>query len=452
MSNTQKLTKPAPATPMTEGSILKSLLLFAAPLILANLLQQTYNAVDSIIVGNYVGSDALAAVGSSTALIYLLIAFSQGASIGAGVIVAQYFGARNKDGIQSSVHTALTASIILGLILSVGGILFSRPLLVLMDTPAEVLELAVTYLQIYSCGMVFNVVYNMAAGILTAVGNSKMPLLYLAAAATVHIFMDLLLIVKFQTGVAGAAIATNLSQAAACFLALIFLVRVPAEYQVSLRKLSIKKDMLTRIIRIGLPAGIQNMVISLSNILVQTSVNGFGHIAMAGFGAYMKIDGFNILPILSISMAVTTFVGQNYGAGKTRRIKKGLLITTLIGIVYTAATGILLLYFDDSVMALFSQDPDVIAYGKRAMTFFCPFYWLLAILQAFAGAIRGLGKSMPPMIILLLSLCVFRILWVRFILPQTATIDGIFILYPVSWLLGTALILLYTWKRRKLFS
>ena len=431
---------------MTEGGIFKNLLFFAAPLILGNLLQQMYNAVDSIIVGNYVGSNALAAVGAGASLIYLLIAFSLGASVGAGVIVSQYLGAKEKEGVHKAVHTAMTISIILGLILTAGGILFSRKLLVMMNTPAEILDDAACYLRIYSCGLIFNVVYNMAAGILNAAGNSRRSLMYLAAAAVVNIFMDLLLIAGLKIGVAGAAIATNFSQAISCILALWFLFRVPADYRISLKSLRIHKAMALRIIQIGLPTGIQNMVISFSNILIQASINQYGATAVAGFSAYLKIDGFNILPVLSFSMAITTFIGQNYGAGKYDRMKKGMWVTLLMGIVYTVLTGILLLTFSGQLMRLFSKDVGVIAYGQTAMRYFCPFYWILAILHSLAGTVRGTGKSIPPMVVLLVSLCLFRIVWIQLVLPYYTSIEGIFILYPVSWLVGAVLMILYTWK------
>ena len=431
---------------MTEGGIFKNLLFFATPLILGNLLQQMYNAVDSIIVGNYVGSNALAAVGAGASLIYLLIAFSLGASVGAGVIVSQYLGAKEKEGVHKAVHTAMTISIILGLILTAGGILFSRKLLVMMNTPAEILDDAACYLRIYSCGLIFNVVYNMAAGILNAAGNSRRSLMYLAAAAVVNIFMDLLLIAGLKIGVAGAAIATNFSQAISCILALWFLFRVPADYRISLKSLRIHKAMALRIIQIGLPTGIQNMVISFSNILIQASINQYGATAVAGFSAYLKIDGFNILPVLSFSMAITTFIGQNYGAGKYDRMKKGMWVTLLMGIVYTVLTGILLLTFSGQLMRLFSKDVGVIAYGQTAMRYFCPFYWILAILHSLAGTVRGTGKSIPPMVVLLVSLCLFRIVWIQLVLPYYTSIEGIFILYPVSWLVGAVLMILYTWK------
>lgn len=433
-------------TMMTEGSVVKNILFFSVPLILGNLLQQLYNTVDSIIVGNYVGSNALAAIGSSTSLVYLLIAFSQGGSVGAGVVISQRLGQKNKEGVQTSVHTALALTVILGIILTVGGILFSKEILLWMNTPEEVLTDAVTYLRLYSAGMVFNVVYNMAAGILNAAGNSKRSLGYLAIASVTNLILDLVFIVGMKTGIAGAAIATNIGQIVSCVLAIWFLVRTQTDYKVCLSKIKIHKATAGLIIKIGLPTGFQNMVISLSNILVQSSVNSFGANAMAGFGAYMKVDGFNVLPVTSFGMAATTFVGQNFGAGKLERVKRGMWITLGIGMIYTITTGILLLTFSETIMQLFSHDPAVIAYGRQAMRFFCPFYWVLSILHALSGTVRGTGKSMPPMIVLLISLCLFRVLWVQFVMPNIASIEGIFMLYPISWTIGSGLMILYTWK------
>jgi len=433
-------------TMMTEGSVVKNILFFSVPLILGNLLQQLYNTVDSIIVGNYVGSNALAAIGSSTSLVYLLIAFSQGVSVGAGVVISQRLGQKNKEGVQISVHTALALAWILGIILTVGGILFSKEILLWMNTPEEVLMDAVTYLRLYSAGMVFNVVYNMAAGILNAAGNSRRSLGYLAIASVTNLILDLVFIVGIKMGIAGAAIATNIGQMISCLLAIWFLVRTQTDYKVYLNKIKIHKSTAGLIIKIGLPTGFQNMVISLSNILVQSSVNSFGANAMAGFGAYMKVDGFNVLPVTSFGMAATTFVGQNYGAGKLERVKRGMWITLGIGIFYTITTGILLVTFSETIMQLFSHDPAVIAYGQQAMRFWCPFYWVLSILHALSGTVRGTGKGIPPMIVLLISLCLFRVLWVQFVMPNIASIEGIFMLYPISWAIGSGLMILYTWK------
>lgn len=431
---------------MTEGSIFQKILFFSIPLILGNLLQQLYNTADSVMVGNFVGSNALAAVGASSSMIYLLIAFSQGAAVGAGVIVAQYLGARNKKSVSDAVHTSLVIAGILGIVLTIAGIVLSRQLLEWMRTPEEVMEQAVTYFRLYSAGMFFGIVYNMTAGILNAAGNSKRSLLYLAVASFTNIILDILFIAILDMGVAGAAIATDISQAVSCILSMAFLMRVKDSYQVSLKKLKIHRRIAGSMIRVGLPTGIQNMVISFSNILIQASINQYGATAVAGFSAYLKIDGFNILPVLSFSMAITTFIGQNYGAGKYDRMKKGMWVTLLMGIVYTVLTGILLLTFSGQIMRLFSEDVGVIAYGQTAMRYFCPFYWILAILHSLAGTVRGTGKSIPPMVVLLVSLCLFRIVWIQLVLPYYTSIEGIFILYPVSWLVGAVLMIFYTWK------
>lgn len=431
---------------MTEGTIWKKILVFAVPLIIGNLLQQMYSTIDSIIVGHYVGKSALAAVGSSTSIINLLIAFSQGASVGAGVVISQYMGARDKKSVHSAVHTAAAVAVLLGLFLTLAGVLMSGQLLVRMQTPDDVINDSTLYLRVYSAGLVFNVVYNMATGIMNAAGNSKRPLIYLGAASVTNIVLDMLFIAVGGMGVEGAAIATDVSQAVSCVLAMIYLFRVDADYRISPKDMHINGHMLSKIIKIGLPTGIQSMVISLSNIIIQSSINSFGSTQMAGFGAYMKVDGFNILPVLSISMAVTTFVGQNYGAGRIDRVKKGAAVTVVMGLIYTALTGILLLTFSEPIMRLFTDDADIIAAGELAMKYFCPYYMLLSILNVLAGTVRGAGKSVPPMVILLFAMCVFRVLWIKLVLPHYNTIDVVYMVYPVSWVIGAALMALYTWK------
>lgn len=431
---------------MTEGTIWKKILVFAVPLIIGNLLQQMYSTIDSIIVGHYVGKSALAAVGSSTSIINLLIAFSQGASVGAGVVISQYMGARDKKSVHSAVHTAAAVAVLLGLFLTLAGVLMSGQLLVRMQTPDDVINDSTLYLRVYSAGLVFNVVYNMATGIMNAAGNSKRPLIYLGAASVTNIVLDMLFIAVGGMGVEGAAIATDVSQAVSCVLAMIYLFRVDADYRISPKDMHINGHMLSKIIKIGLPTGIQSMVISLSNIIIQSSVNSFGSTQMAGFGAYMKVDGFNILPVLSISMAVTTYVGQNYGAGRIDRVKKGAAVTVVMGLIYTALTGILLLTFSEPIMRLFTDDTDIIAAGELAMKYFCPYYMLLSILNVLAGTVRGAGKSVPPMVILLFAMCVFRVLWIKLVLPHYNTIDVVYMVYPVSWVIGAALMALYTWK------
>lgn len=432
---------------MTQGNILKKLLLLSIPIILGNLLQQMYNTVDSIIVGKYVGSIALASVGASTFLIQLLIAFSQGVSVGAGVIVSQYLGAGNKEGTHNAVHTAFGISFVLGLILNIGGVIFSRQLLVLMNTPQDVFADADTYFKIYAGGIFFNVAYNMAAGILNASGNSRRALVYLAAASFTNIVLDIIFIRYCNMGVEGAAIATDISQLISFILAFIYLLRTSQYCKVILSHIRIQKNMAVRIIRIGIPTGIQNMVISLSNIIVQTGINSFGAIVMAGFGVYLKIDGFNILPVQGLALSITTFAGQNYGAGLIDRVRKGTIISLVMSIVYTIVTGCLLAAFSHNIISLFSSDEGVIWYGKLAIHRFCYWYWIIGILQLLCGAVRGTGKGMPPMIIMLISLCLFRIVWMSFILPFLSSgVEGIYIMYPISWAVGLVLMLLYLWK------
>lgn len=429
---------------MTEGNIWKLLIIFSIPLILGNLLQQMYNTADSIIVGNFVGSNGLAAVGSGTALINLIIAFSQGAAVGAGVIVSQNLGARDKQKTKLAVHTAMCIAIILGVILSAIGVIFSRDLLVWMKTPKSVLKDSVLYLQIYCGGLIFNVIYNMATGILNAAGNSKRPLIYLAIASVTNIILDLVFIKALKWGVKGAAIATDISQALSCVLAVGYLLRVNSDYKLIVKELKIHGNTAKQIIRVGLPTAIQNMVISFSNVLVQSSVNSYGATAIAGYAAYLKIDGFNILPVLSISMAVTTFTGQNVGAKKPDRIKKGMWNALIMGVVYTVIIGVVILLTSHTVLGLFTKDNEVITYGQLAMKYFCPFYFLLGILNILAGTVRGAGKGVPPMLILLFSMCIFRILWIKIALPFYSTIDGVFILYPISWFVGMVLMIIYT--------
>lgn len=429
---------------MTEGNIWKLLIIFSIPLILGNLLQQMYNTADSIIVGNFVGSNGLAAVGSGTALINLIIAFSQGAAVGDGVIVSQNLGARDKQKTKLAVHTAMCIAIILGVILSAIGVIFSRDLLVWMKTPKSVLKDSVLYLQIYCGGLILNVIYNMATGILNAAGNSKRPLIYLAIASVTNIILDLVFIKALKWGVKGAAIATDISQALSCVLAVGYLLRVNSDYKLIVKELKIHGNTAKQIIRVGLPTAIQNMVISFSNVLVQSSVNSYGATAMAGYAAYLKIDGFNILPVLSISMAVTTFTGQNVGAKKPDRVKKGMWNALIMGVVYTVIIGVVILLTSHTVLGLFTKDNEVITYGQLAMKYFCPFYFLLGILNILAGTVRGAGKGVPPMLILLFSMCIFRILWIKIALPFYSTIDGVFILYPISWFVGMVLMIIYT--------
>ena len=433
-------------TIMTEGSIWKKLLFFAVPLILGNLFQQLYNTVDSIIVGNYIGSEALAAVGASSSVVNLLIGFCIGASAGAGVVISQFFGARDKEGVRKAVHTTVALSIAAGIVMTIAGVLLTPLILRAMGTPAEVFSQAVTYLQVFFGGIVFSVIYNMAAGILNAVGNSKRSLVYLLIAACSNIVLDLLFVVVLKMGIIGAALATDISQLLSCIFILRFLMRTDEIYKLRFREIRFYDHLLGKILRIGLPTGVQNIVISLSNVIVQSTVNSFGAVVMAGFAAYIKIDGFNLLPVLSISMAATTFTGQNIGAGKLDRVKKCMITSVAMGVVYTVATGILLLAFAPQVIGVFTKKREVVECGVYIMRFFCPFYWMLAVLQILSGTIRGAGKTMETMFVFIISLCLYRIAWIWGAMSVKHSLDLLMMVYPTSWLVGAILILLYGWK------
>ena len=328
------------------------------------------------------------------------------------------------------------------------GILLSRSLLTLMKTPDEVMADSVTYLQIYFGGVIFNALYNMAAGILNAAGNSRRSLLYLACASVTNIVLDLILVKSLDMGVAGAAIATDASQLVSCVLAMGFLMRVNADYRVRPGSIRINGRMAGRIIKIGLPAGIQNMVVSFSNAVVQSSVNGFGADAMAGFGAFLKIDGFSVLPVLSLSLAMTTFAGQNLGAGRVDRVKRGIRVTLVMGAVYTIVSGGLVLAFATPIIGLFTDNQAAVSYGVLAARYFCPFYIFLSVMHELAGTVRGAGKSIPPMVILLTSLCVLRIIWLKLLLPVYNSIDIVYASYPTTWAIGMLLMILYVWKSK----
>lgn len=426
-------------TLMTEGNIFKILLFFSVPLILGNFLQQMYSTVDSIIVGNYVGSQALAAVSSSSMIVTVIISGCQGISVGAGVVIAQCLGAKNRRNVFRSVHTSLAFSLVLGLILTALCALLTKPMIESMNTPKDILDDSITYLFIYSFGLIFTIFYNMVAGILNASGNSKRSLIYLAYASVINVVLDLLFIIVFDMGVAGAAIATDISQLIACIMSLRYVMTVRNECRVYLKAIHFHKQMLVRILRMGIPSGMQNTVICFSNVLIQSSVNVFGYETIAGYGIYLKIDGFDILPLLSISLAMATFVGQNFGAGCIDRVKKGVVCGLFIGVTYTAGIGVVMLVFHEPVLRLFTQDSMAIHYAFIAMLYFCPFYGLLGFTQVFAGVIRGVGRSLVPMIVLLFSFCIFRIIWIMFVLPELKTFGGVLLVYPVSWAISAVL-------------
>lgn len=431
---------------MTEGNIFKQIVKFSIPLILGNLFQQLYNTVDSIIVGNYIGSDALAAVGSTGSLINLLLAFCVGASAGAGIVISQFYGAKDKDGMDVAVHTTIAISAIAGLVMTVIGVLFTPGLLRLMGTPSDILPSSSLYMRIYFAGIFFSVVYNFAAGILNAVGNSAKALQYLMIAAGSNVVFDWLFVVIFHMGVEGVALATDIGQFLSFVFILRFMMKSQDMYRLELRKIRMDRKMAAKIIKIGIPTGIQNMMISFSNVVIQSSVNSFGAVLMAAFAAYVKIDGFNILPVLSFSMAATTFTGQNIGAGQYERVKRGMWTALAMGIGYTILSSAGILIFGRQIIGVFVNDAEVIELGCYILKFFCPFYFLLAIIHVLAGTVRGTGKTIPPMLIILMSLCVFRIIWIQLTLRLFGGMKWIFASYPTSWFVGAVAMILYAWK------
>ena len=433
-------------TLMTSGTIWKEILLFSIPLVLGNLFQQLYNIVDSIIVGNVVGSSALAAVGASGAIIQLLVGFCIGASAGAGVVTSQYYGARNDEGVRKAVHTTIAISIVAGAILSVIGVLTAPLILELMGTPEEVFAQASDYLRVFFAGIIFSVIYNMSAGILNAVGNSRRSLIYLIIAAVSNIFLDILFVAVLKMGVVGAAVATDISQLISCIFILRFMRRSKESYKIRLRDIRFYDNLLSRIVKIGLPTGVQNIVISLSNVVVQSGVNSFGATVMASYAAFNKIDGFILLPILSMSMAATTFAGQNYGARELDRVRRGMKVSIGMGAVYAVVAGALMLIFAPYIIRIFTGEQPVIDYGIYMMKYMYPFYWIIAIFHIATGTIRGVGKTLQAMVMSICSLCAARILWIWGAFQFAHELYLLLLGYPITWVIGAVMMLIYIKK------
>lgn len=436
---------------MIEGTIWKQLLLFSVPLLLGNLFQQMYNAVDSIVVGNYIGAQALAAVGSSAPVINLLVSLFMGVSVGAGVIISRYFGARNIQDLQDSIHTSLAFSILAGIIMTIVGILLSPLILQWIGTPQDVMLNSVLYLRIYFCGILSVLVYNMGSGILRAVGDSKNPLYFLIISSVTNIILDLLFVVVLKMGIAGVGWATMISQTISAILTILLLVKTKQEYKVTLKKIRFHKERLLEIIRLGLPSGIQNGVVSFSNVIVQSNINAFGSVAMAGCGAYTKIDGFAILPVMSFSMALTTFTGQNMGANKLERVHKGAKTGILMSVATTVVISILLEIFGPQILSIFTDNNQVIHYGLYMLHILAPCYIFLAISHAFSGIIRGAGITTIPMIVMISCWCVLRMAWILTSVPIFHDIGVVFMGWPITWFASALWLFLYykkgSWKK-----
>ncbi len=437
--------------PMTSGSIWKKMVFFALPILLGNLFQQMYNTVDSLIVGNFLGSSALAAVSSSGSLIFMLIGFLSGIASGAGVIVARRFGAGDREGLHKAVHTTVALGIVSGILMTVVGVLLSPQILRWMDTPESVMPGSVAYLQIYFCGSLGFVMYNIFVGILQAVGDSRHPLYYLIVSSVVNLVLDIVFIGFVKTGVGGAALATVISQMVSAFLCLLQMVRRKEIYRLELKRIAFDGKMLKEIIRIGLPSGVQNSIIAFANVVVQSNINAFGEMAMAGYGAYTKVEGFGFLPITSFTMALTTFVGQNLGAKQYDRTRKGAKFGILVTVVLAELIGIVVFIFAPQMIAAFDATPEVIAFGIDKSRTAALFYCLLAYSHAIAAVMRGAGKAMVPMVVMMAFWCVVRVTFLSITVPLTHSIQMVYWVYPLTWALSS-LTFFYYYKKANWMS
>lgn len=429
---------------MTEGSIIRHLVVFAAPLLVGNIFQQLYNTVDTWVVGKYVSNEAFSAVGTVGPIINMLIGFFLGLSSGAGVVISQYYGAGKTEEVRKTVHTSLMMTILLGLLFTGLGIALIPGMLALMNTPAEVIPESTAYLTIYFAGVLWLMLYNMGAGILRAVGDSTRPFYYLVVSAVINTVLDLVFVLRFDMGVAGVAWATIIAQGISAVLTLITLLRSDSCIRVSLRALRIHFDMLQKIIRVGIPAALQMAVTSFSNVFVQSYINYFGADCMSGWTAYGKIDTLLMLPMQSLALASTTFVGQNLGLGKVDRAKRGVRIALALSLVTAVILMIPVMAFAPSLVAFFNEKTTVVEYGTMFLRYISPFYILCCFNQIYSGALRGAGNTRAPMVIMLASFVVFRQIYL-FVLTHfiVNTILPVSMGYPAGWLVCSLLTCLY---------
>lgn len=433
-------------TLMTEGPIWKKIITFAFPLFLGNLFQQLYNTADSLIVGNFLGSDALAAVSSSGSLIFLMVGFFNGIAMGAGVVVARYYGARQIGHVQRAIHTDVAFGLTAGAALTVIGLLLAPKLLVWMGTPADVMPNSILYFRIYFCGSLAFVMYNVLVGILQSIGDSRHPLYYLIISSLINIALDLIFVGIFRFGVGSAALATIISQFVSALLCLRRLLHSPEDYRVSIRKIRFDPIMLKQIIQNGLPSGIQNSIIALANVVVQSNINSFGKMAVAGCGAYSKIEGFGFLPITCFSLALTTFVSQNLGARQYDRAKKGARFGILCSITLAEIIGVCIYIFSPYLIAAFNNDPEVIAFGVQQARTITLFYFLLAFSHCIAGIMRGAGKATVPMFTMMVCWCIIRVTYITVAVRIVPVIRTVFWAYPLTWSLSSIVFLTYFLK------
>ena len=431
---------------LTEGSITKGLILFAVPILLSNLFQQLYNSVDSMVVGNYVGSTALAAVGSTGSLINLLIGFFLGIATGTGVLYAMHYGAGDYPGLKKLIDCAMVLSVGVGVVISVLGIAFSRQMLVLMDTPDDVLDPANQYLRIYLAGTIITMIYNVGAGMLRAEGDSTRPLIYLVIGGVTNLILDLLLVAVFDMGVAGAAIATVAAQLVSAVLTVIRLTKLDARYRFRPLRMELNALTMWDIIRISVPCGLQSSMFNIANLLVQAKINSFGTAAMAGVTAYTKLDGFIYMPMNAMALAISTYVGQNIGAGKFSRIRKGIRVAMLSSLGATLVLEAAVLLFSAPLLDLFTDEPDAKTYALQMMLYLAPTNWLFIPSDVLGGAIRGAGQAMKVTIISAVCICVFRVIWLIVTLHFDHNIRYVFLCYPTSWLLSSAAMGIFYFK------
>lgn len=427
---------PRPELDMTNGPMLPGVIRFSIPLILSGVLQLLYNAADIIVVGNYAGSHALAAVSSTGSLINLLVNIFFGMSVGASVITARAWGAGDRQQLQSAVHTAITLALIFGFVVGAIGVVLAHPMLELMQSPPEVIDLSTLYVQIFFMGMPFNMLYNFGAAIMRATGDTKRPLYYLAISGLVNVVLNLILVIVFKMSVAGVAIATITSQAISMLMVLNNLMHSQSAARLDWRKLRIDKAPLLEMLRIGLPAGFQASLFSISNVLIQSSVNSFGAIAVAGNGAASSIEGFVYTAMNAIHQADITFASQNWGAKKPDRVRRTLWVCLATVAVIGLVTGFTVWGFGAPLLGLYNNDPEVIRYGLARMSVILPTYFICGLMDVATGQMRGIGYSILPMIVSLTGACLLRIVWIAtvFSMPEFHTLTVLYLSYPASWI------------------
>ena len=418
---------------MCNGPLLGKMLVFAVPLMLSGILQLFFNAADIVVVGRFAGSEALAAVGSTSSLINLLVNIFMGLSVGANVLVARFYGAGNKKDLHAMVHTAIATAIVSGLILVVAGVVLAKPALHLMGTPDNVINMSILYMRIYFCGMPVMMIYNFGSAVLRAVGDTKRPLYYLMIAGVVNVVLNLFFVIVFHMSVAGVALATVISQAISAALVVRCLVKTESDYQLNLKELKIYPDKLKKMIQIGVPAGLQGALFSISNVLIQSSVNSFGSIAMAGNTAASNLEGFVYTAMNSLYQTSISFTGQNYGAMKYKRIGKIMMIAQGIVIVVGVVFGNAVYLLGDKLLLLYSTDPEVIKFGIMRLGIISVTYFLCGMMDTMVGSLRGMGYAVMPMLVSLTGACAFRILWIATIFKSINTLECLYWSYPISW-------------------